>query len=104
MNAPDKIYLEKDKETEKIDFRWRDHPVVHSAYEHIEYIRKDVSNEAIQVAEDHAYFAGQEKFREELLAWAKERLTYYQKLEEGDLVRWGQRDAFLQVIDKIKSL
>lgn len=48
MNAPDKIYLEKDKETEKIDFRWGDRPVVHSAYEHIEYIRKDALLDYLQ--------------------------------------------------------
>ena len=42
----------------------------------------------------------------ELLVWAEEQLAYYQKLEEeeGDPVRWGQRNAFQQVIDKIKSL
>ena len=50
MKAPDKIYLERDKETEKIDFRWGDRPVVHSAYEHIEYIRKDLVEHIIRGA------------------------------------------------------
>ena len=41
MNAPDKIYLEKDKESQKIHHLWGDKPVVSSAYEHIEYVRKE---------------------------------------------------------------
>lgn len=100
MKTPDKIYLEKDKETEKIDFRWGDRPVVHSAYEHIEYIREDISNEAIQVAEDHAYLAGQEKFREKLLVWAEEEMMKAARSSEA----YGRRNAFMDVIDKINSL
>ena len=41
MKAPDKIYLEMDKEIDKIHHLWGQLPVVHSGYEHIEYIRKD---------------------------------------------------------------
>lgn len=37
----------------------------------IAYIRKDIVDEAIKTAKDHAYFAGQEKLRERLLEWAK---------------------------------
>ena len=64
---------------------------------YVEYIRKDISNEAIQVAEDHAYFAGQEKFREKLLEWAKE--TYLN--ENASAIR---KVCYKQLIDKIKSL
>lgn len=77
MKAPDKIYLERDKETEKIDFRWGDRPVVHSAYEHIEYIRKDA-----------------------LLAWAEEEMMKAARSSEA----YGRRNAFMDVIDKINSL
>lgn len=51
--------------------------------------------------------SGYELMERELLVWAGEQLAYYQKLEEeeeGDPVRWGQRNAFQQVIDKINSL
>lgn len=41
METPNKIYLEKDKETDKIHHLWGRSPVIHSGYEHIEYIRKD---------------------------------------------------------------
>ena len=37
----------------------------------IAYIRKDIVDEMIKTAEDHAYFAGREKLRETFLEWAK---------------------------------
>ena len=37
----------------------------------VEYIRKDIVDETIKAAEDHAYFAGREKLRGTLLEWAK---------------------------------
>ena len=54
MEIPDKLYLDDGRE--------------------YEYIRKEVVNETIETAEDHAYFAGREKMREELLEWAKKTL------------------------------
>lgn len=44
--------------------------------EHEEYIRKDVVDETIKTAEDHAFFAGQEKLREKLLEWIDEYKNY----------------------------
>lgn len=38
-----------------------------------EYIRKDVVDNMLQVAEDHAYLAGQEAMREKLIGKAYER-------------------------------
>lgn len=62
-----------------------------------EYIRKDISDETIKTAEDHAYFAGQEKFREKLLEWAKE--TYLN--ENASAIR---KVCYKQVIDKLNSM
>ena len=42
-----------------------------------EYIRKDLVDEMIKTAEDHAFFAGQEKLRERLLELAKEKANDY---------------------------
>ena len=50
----------------------------------IEYIRKDIVDETIKTAEDHAYFAGQEKFREKLIEWAKEKLEDLKGLLDTD--------------------
>jgi hypothetical protein len=60
MEAPDKIYINGYSAFATV-------PVKNG----IEYIRKDISDETIKTAEDHAYFAGQERFREKLLEWAK---------------------------------
>lgn len=54
METPDKIYLEKEKEINKISHLWGVSPVVHSGYEHIEYIRKDTLLEWAKAKEDYA--------------------------------------------------
>jgi hypothetical protein len=41
-NAPEKIFLEREKETNRIHNVWGGTPVVSPLFEHIEYIRKDV--------------------------------------------------------------
>ena len=41
-NAPEKIYLEREKETDRIHHLWGRTPVISSLYEHIEYFRTDV--------------------------------------------------------------
>ena len=51
-----------------------------------EYIRKDVVDGTIKTAEDHAYFAGQEKFREKLIEWAKENMDSLGRLSYGELI------------------
>lgn len=71
-----------------------------------EYIRKDVVDETIKSAEDHAYFAGQEKFREKLLEWVKNKITEAEIAMDtaDDPAIWGQRNAFKQVLDKLNSM
>lgn len=84
MKAPDKIYLERDKETNKIHHLWGRDAVISSFYEHIEYIRKKA-----------------------LLEWAKEQLDILNKqtlLHPDDEVFWGQRNAFKQLIDKLNEM
>ena len=80
MKAPDKVYVKKEKNN-----------VVYSLsiqYDNggEEYIRKDIVDETIKTAEDHAYFAGQEKFREKLMEWAKENRDSLGRLSYGEFV------------------
>lgn len=74
MEAPEKLYIDSDD---------------------IEYIRKDIVDDMLKTAEDHAYFAGSEYMREEMMAKACEwlesvNLDWYQ-ISEGvfsiDLVK-----------------
>ena len=102
MKAPDKIYIPLYPNHDLDGFHpadeWMYEP--HKEVENVEYIREDISNEAIQVAEDHAYLAGQEKFREKLLKWAEEEMMKAARSSEA----YGRRNAFMDVIDKINSL
>lgn len=66
------------------------------------YIRKDLVDETIKTAEDHAYFAGQEKLREKLMEWAKE-LKFLVKDEPGASFK-GAEVVINEVIKKIQSL
>lgn len=59
MEAPEKLYLSKDL------FRWSFGKA--SDKSDIEYIRKDVVDDMLATAEDHAYFAGSEHTREKLV-------------------------------------
>lgn len=98
---PDKVYVKKEKNNVVYSLSlWRDNGGV-------EYIRKDIVDETIKTAEDHAYFAGQEKFREKLMEWLDEQLVILDKqtlLHPDDDVFWGQRNAYKQMKDKINSL
>lgn len=63
-----------------------------------EYIRKDIVDETIKTAEDHAYFAGQEKFREKLLKCINEiRAIPHENAITRDL-------AFQEVVNKLNSM
>lgn len=62
MKAPDKLFRVNG---------WLTDEYPPKAESYIEYIRKDIVDETIKTAEDHAYFAGREKLRETLLEWAK---------------------------------
>lgn len=61
-----------------------------------EYIRKDIVDETIKTAEDHAYFAGQEKFREKLMEW----LRYEKEWFEGTDIE----PHYQKMIDKLNSM
>lgn len=97
MKAPDKIYLKpllmEDGES-----------IVRKCSEEckkeytIEYIHKDIVDETIKTAEDHAYFAGQEKFREKLIKWIQEiRAIPHENAIIRDL-------AFQEVVNKLNSM
>ena len=47
MKAPEKIYLEREKETDRIHHLWGRTPVISSLYEHIEYTRTDAFIEKV---------------------------------------------------------
>lgn len=77
------------------------------AKENVEYIRKDISDEAIKSAEDHAYFAGQEKFREKMLEWAKEQIEHHEKMLKNyptEREYMAFVGAFQSMIDKLKTI
>ena len=91
MKAPNKIYLNKIHP----EPYWFNDKQLDSD---VEYIRKDIVNETIKTAEDHAYFAGQEKFREKLLKCINEiRAIPHENAVARDL-------AFQEIINKINSI
>ena len=90
MKAPDKIYLIR-KHPEPFWFKDK------QLDSDVEYIRKDIVDEMINSAEDHAYFAGQEKLREKLLEVAKNMKRICKEAEPIE-------KAYQTVIDKIESL
>lgn len=77
---PDKIYIAETPN--KLIEIWSDEPVEPKPYikEHC-YIRKDA-----------------------LLEWATTNRDKLDVLSDNDAVRWGQRNAFQQMIDKLNSL
>lgn len=66
MKAPDKIYVAS-YNGEAFSHSWTMEPLGDTTA--TEYIRKEIFDETVATAEEHAYFAGQEKFRERLLEW-----------------------------------
>lgn len=100
MKEPEKLYLQPE-----VTFD-RNNILGHRNSYDTEYIRKDVVDETIKSAEDHAYFAGQEKFREKLLEWVKNKITEAEIAMDtaDDPAIWGQRNAFKQVLDKLNSM
>lgn len=94
MKAPDKIYVAESLIKTLYGNEWS--PTPYMSRENTEYIRKDVVDETIKTAEDHAYFAGQEKLREKLMEWAQE------KLQERHAPQF--RDAIGQLIDKLNLM
>lgn len=95
MKAPKKIYIQTNA-GEAFSSKWTTIPF--RDFENTEYIRKDIVDETIKTAEDHAYFAGQEKFREKLLKCINEiRAIPHENAVARDL-------AFQEIINKINSI
>lgn len=91
MKAPENVYVR----LENIGNSW-DVSTLDNGGE--EYIRKDIVDETIKNAEDHAYFAGQEKFREKLMEWIQEvRAIPHENAITRDL-------AFQEVVNKLNSM
>lgn len=91
MRAPENVYVR----LENIGSSW-DVSTLDNGGE--KYIHKDVVDETIKTAEDHAYFAGQEKFREKLLKCINEiRAIPHENAVARDL-------AFQEIINKINSI
>ena len=88
MEAPEKIYLFENPITETPDDRWLSK---RSDDNDIEYIRKDVVDDMLATAEDHAYFAGSERAKEKLTnafiekacAWLNKHAKKYYFNKEG---------------------
>lgn len=76
MKAPDKIYLHGYSFDDEPCKSWEREPKVRGMRgypaEHVEYIRKDLVDDTVETAEDHAYFAGSESMRTKLLEWARD--------------------------------
>ena len=104
MKTPDKIYLEKSLSyPDRLHSQWYPNDVIGGG---IEYIRKDLSDKTIELAEDHAYFAGHENFRENVLEWAKvQKEKIGIGLAEYDMVKEnGKLEVLNALIEKIKTL
>lgn len=100
MEAPDKIYIPLYPNHSLDGFHlgddWMYEP--HKECDNVEYINKDCINDMLKTAEDHAYFAGQEKFREKLLKCINEiRAIPHENAIARDL-------AFQEIINKINSI
>lgn len=93
MNAPEKIYYNPSFQ----DY-WKEE---RESVEDVEYIRKDIVDDMLKTAEDHAYFAGKEKLREELQEWAKEERK---KCESKDSELWQRLNTLTDVIVTIKKI
>ena len=107
MKAPDKIYLVEwdNKGISEYETPWSPAPYENRNCKNHKYIRKDIVDETIKTAEDHSYFAGQEKFREKLIEWASKSLGQVSDMgfDDGD-VEHGYTRALQDIIDKINSL
>lgn len=98
MEAPDKIFLPGDIDLVSVAIL-----TLGNQPGDVEYVRKNTYDETIKTAEDHAYFAGKEKMREELLEWAK-RLK--ERWEEPLMSKHSPGCVYMleQLIDKLNSM
>ncbi len=102
--TPDKIYLNTPKIQPELDNTTWD-TKTYADCENVEYVRKDVVDEMVKSAEDHAFFAGQEKLREKLLEWAKEHKCVIETHgDERDAYLRGEYSVLNSLIDKLNSM
>lgn len=105
MKAPDRIYI--NSYDPSLERGFVTGCIEKMKSDDIEYFCKDIVDETIKIAEDHAYFAGQEKFREKLIEWAKEKLEDLKGLLDTDPykeVYVGQCEVYKELIDKLNSI
>lgn len=106
MKAPDKIYLYHEQPKDYFDDDWHELPA--NDVENICYIRKDIVDETVKTAEDHAYFAGQEKFREKMLEWLQKEYDtnkwFYDTHAKPNNLHTGRCEAYKQAINKLNSM
>lgn len=105
MKVPDKIYVREYPDGVARFWEEKKKDDVVATIPH-EYIRKDVVDETIKSAEDHAYFAGQEKLREKLLEYVKNKITEAEIALDtaDDPAIWGEKNSFKQMFDKLNSM
>lgn len=94
MKAPDKIYIQQDMINNLI-LEEREYA------DDVEYIHKDIVDDMLKTAEDHAYFAGKEKLRETILEMLDEAITH---LSDGSLASYYESLAYQDIKEKIQSL
>lgn len=74
----------------------------------VEYIRKDISDKTIELAEDHAFFAGSEAMREKVLDLAEKHYEKFQDTMQewnGSMFQSSKLLAcFAEFIDKLKKI
>ena len=73
MEAPDNIYVAESLIKTPYGNEWSPTPYI--SRENTEYIRKDIVDEMLKTAEDHAYFAGSESMREKVISLIESRIT-----------------------------
>lgn len=81
--------------------------LIRQAASHFYELGQRASDETIKIAEDHAYFAGKEKLREELLEWVKDTKYQCEKLKNegyGDVFYGAQIAILEEMIDKLNQL
>jgi len=103
MKMPNKIYVREYPDV--VAHFWEEKKKDLVATIPHEYIHKDCVDEMLKTAEDHAYFAGQEKFREKLMEWVSNMLGQVSDMGFDDVdVEYGYTRALQDVIKHLNSM
>ena len=97
MDASDKIYIAEHNANVQTGYFSRNRDNIFTQ----EYIRKDIVDDMLKTAEDHAYFAGKEKLREAILEMLDEAITH---LSDGSLASYYESLAYQDIKEKIQLL